>query len=86
MTEQKRVKTLTGKVISNKMDKTIVVAIERQVTHRLYKKSVKRTTKIHAHDEENTCEEGDIVKIVETRPKSKTKAWALAEVVERMHA
>ena len=86
MTEQKRVKTLTGKVISNKMDKTIVVAIERQVTHRLYKKSVKLTTKVHAYDEDNTCEIGDIVKIVETRPKSKTKAWALAEVVERITA
>ncbi len=62
-----------------------MVAIERQVAHWLYKKTVKRTTKIHAHDENNVCEIGDLVKIVETRPKSKTKAWALAEVVGKIN-
>jgi small subunit ribosomal protein S17 len=70
-------------VVSNKMDKTIVVAILRRVTHPLYKKIVTRTTKIHAHDEKNECKIGDKVKITETRPYSKTKAWKLVEVIER---
>ena len=76
-------KTRTGKVISNKMDKTIVVAIEDHVRHPLYGKIVKRTYKLKAHDEENTCSIGDTVKVMETRPLSKDKRWRLVEVVER---
>ena len=77
-------KTRVGKVVSNKMDKTIVVAIEDQVKHPLYKKIVKRTYKLKAHDEENTCNIGDTVKVMETRPLSKDKRWRLVEVVERV--
>ena len=76
-------KTRIGKVVSNKMDKTIVVAIEDHVKHPLYKKIVKRTYKLKAHDEENTCNIGDTVKVMETRPLSKDKRWRLVEVVER---
>ena len=76
-------KTRTGKVISNKMDKTIVVAIEDSVKHPLYGKVVKRTVKIKAHDEENTCGIGDRVKVMETRPLSRDKRWRLAEIVEK---
>ena len=76
-------KTRVGKVTSNKMDKTIVVAIEDHVKHPLYKKIVKRTYKLKAHDEENTCNIGDTVKVMETRPISKDKRWRLVEVVER---
>ena len=75
-------KTRTGKVISNKMDKTIVVAIEEHVKHPLYKKVVKRTYKLKAHDENNQCNIGDIVKVMETRPISKDKRWRLVEIVE----
>ena len=74
-------KTRVGKVTSNKMDKTIVVAIEDHVKHPLYKKIVKRTYKLKAHDEENTCNIGDTVKVMETRPLSKDKRWRLVEVV-----
>ena len=77
-------KTRVGKVVSNKMDKTIVVAIEDHVKHPLYKKIVKRTYKLKAHDEENTCNIGDTVKVMETRPLSKDKGWRLVEVVERV--
>ena len=77
-------KTRVGKVVSNKMDKTIVVAIEDHVKHPLYGKIVKRTYKLKAHDEENTCNIGDIVKVMETRPLSKDKRWRLVEVVERV--
>ncbi|HIX36362.1 MAG TPA: 30S ribosomal protein S17, partial [Candidatus Blautia pullistercoris] len=77
-------KTRVGKVVSNKMDKTIVVAIEDHVKHPLYKKIVKRTYKLKAHDEENTCNIGDTVKVMETRPLSKDKRWRLVEVVERV--
>ena len=77
-------KTRVGKVVSNKMDKTIVVAIEDHVKHPLYKKIVKRTYKLKAHDEENTCNIGDTVKVMETRPLSKDKSWRLVEVVERV--
>ncbi len=77
-------KTRVGKVVSNKMDKTIVVAIEDHVKHPLYKKIVKRTYKLKAHDEENTCNVGDTVKVMETRPLSKDKRWRLVEVVERV--
>ena len=76
-------KTRTGKVISNKMDKTIVVAIEEHVKHPLYKKIVKDTYKLKAHDETNECNIGDIVKVMETRPLSKDKRWRLVEIVER---
>ncbi len=76
-------KTRTGKVISNKMDKTIVVAIEDHVRHPLYGKIVKRTYKLKAHDEENTCAIGDTVKVMETRPLSKDKRWRLVEIIER---
>ena len=76
-------KTRVGKVVSDKMDKTIVVAIEDHVKHPLYGKIVKRTYKLKAHDEENTCNIRDTVKVMETRPLSKDKRWRLVEVVER---
>ena len=82
MTEQKLKRTLTGKVVSNKMDKSITVLIERRVKHPVYGKYITRSTKLHAHDEDNVCKEGDVVTIAECRPISKTKAWALVEVVE----
>jgi small subunit ribosomal protein S17 len=77
-------KVRTGKVTSNKMDKTIVVAIEEHVKHPLYKKVVKRTYKLKAHDENNECNIGDTVKVMETRPLSKDKRWRLVEVVEKV--
>lgn len=80
------VRTLMGRVISDKMDKTITVLIERRVKHPIYGKYVKRSTKLHAHDETNQCRIGDTVTIRETRPLSKTKAWTLVEVVERADA
>ena len=76
-------KTRTGKVVSNKMDKTIVVAIEDHVKHPLYKKIVKETYKRKAHDENNECNIGDTVKVMETRPLSKDKRWRLVEIIER---
>ena len=76
-------KVRTGKVVSAKMDKTITVAIEKRVIHPLYKKFFKKTTKFHAHDEKNECGIGDKVKIMETRPMSKTKRWRLVEVLEK---
>ncbi|AUD78072.1 MULTISPECIES: 30S ribosomal protein S17 [Kangiella] len=76
-------RTLQGKVISDKMDKSITVLIERQVKHPLYGKFIKRSTKIHAHDESNECKAGDVVRIVECRPISKTKSFKLVEIVER---
>ena len=72
-----------GVVASNKMDKSIIVTIERRVKHALYGKFVKKTTRFTAHDEENTCNEGDTVKIMETRPLSKNKNWRLVEIIER---
>jgi len=78
-----KIRTLQGKVISNKMDKSITVAIERQVKHPIYGKYIKRTTKIHTHDETNQCNEGDFVAISQCRPLSKTKSWTLAEVVTK---
>ena len=77
-------KTRTGKVISNKMDKTIVVAIQDNVKHPLYKKIVKKTYKLKAHDENNECNIGDKVKVMETRPLSKDKRWRLVEVMEKV--
>ena len=76
-------KTRVGKVVSNKMDKTIVVAVENHVKHPLYNKIVKRTYKLKAHHEENTCNIGDIVKVMETKPISKDKRWRLVEVMEK---
>lgn len=76
-------RTVTGRVTSNKMEKSITVAVERRVRHPLYGKYVRKTTKMHAHDEENTCSIGDKVTIVQCRPLSKSKTWQLVEVVER---
>ena len=76
-------RTLQGKVISAKMEKSIVVAIERKVKHPLYGKFMKRTTKLHAHDETNQCNEGDVVLISECRPLSKNKSWTLASIVTK---
>ena len=76
-------KTRVGQVVSDKMDKTIVVAIEDSVQHKLYKKIVKRTYKLKAHDENNECRIGDKVKVMETRPLSKDKRWRLVEVIEK---
>jgi small subunit ribosomal protein S17 len=83
MEERNLRKTRTGIVTSNKMDKTITVAVERKVKHPIYGKFVKKTTKFHAHDEKNECTVGDTVRIMETRPLSKTKRWRLVEVVEK---
>ena len=77
-------KTRTGKVISNKMDKTIVVAVEEHVKHPLYNTVVKSTYKLKAHDENNECSIGDTVKVMETRPLSKDKRWRLVEIVEKV--
>lgn len=76
-------KTRVGKVVSDKMDKTIVVAVEDNVKHPLYKKIVKRTFKLKAHDEENVCQVGDKVRVMETRPLSKEKRWRLVEIIEK---
>ena len=76
-------KTRTGKVLSNKMDKTIVVAVVDNVKHPLYNKIVKRTYKLNAHDENNECNIGDRVKVMETRPLSKDKRWRLVEIIEK---
>ena len=83
MEERNLRKTRTGRVVSDKMDKTIVVAVEDHVKHPLYKKIVKRTYKLKAHDEQNECNVGDIVKVMETRPLSKDKRWRLVEIMER---
>ena len=76
-------KTRTGKVISDKMDKTIVVAVENNVRHPLYKKIIKRTYKLKAHDEKNECKTGDRVRVMETRPLSKDKNWRLISILEK---
>lgn len=81
--ERGKRKVRIGKVVSDKMDKTIVVAIETLVRHPLYKKTIKRTTKFKAHDENNECKVGDRVSIMETRPLSKEKRWRLVEIIER---
>lgn len=77
-------KTKVGIVSSNKMDKTITVKVERKIKHPLYGKFLKKTTSFHAHDEKNECSIGDIVKIMESRPLSKTKRWRLVEIVEKV--
>ena len=83
MDERNLRKTRVGKVVSDKMDKTIVVAVEDHVKHPLYKKIVKRTYKLKAHDEQNECRVGDTVKVMETRPLSKDKRWRLVEIMEK---
>ena len=83
MEERNLRKTRTGKVVSDKMDKTIVVAVEDHVKHPLYKKIVKRTYKLKAHDENNECKIGDTVKVMGTRPLSKDKRWRLVEIMEK---
>lgn len=83
MSERNMRKTTVGKVVSNKMDKTIVVAVVDNVKHPLYNKIIKRTRKLKAHDEENTCKIGDRVRVMETRPLSKDKRWRLVEVIEK---
>ena len=80
---QRLIQTLTGKVVSSKMDKTVTVLVERRVTHPLYAKVVKRSKKYHAHDEKNEYGEGDIVEIKSTRPVSKTKAWVVSKLIEK---
>lgn len=77
-------KTKIGKVLSNKMDKTIVVSEEKRIMHPIYKKYFKKTTKFAAHDDKNICDIGDKVKIMETRPLSKTKRWRLVEIIEKV--
>ena len=84
MAERNLRKTRVGVVTSNKMTKTITVAVERKVKHPIYGKFVKKTTKFHAHDEKNECSIGDLVKIMESRPLSKTKRWRLVEIVEKV--
>ena len=84
--EQKTIRLLTGKVVSNKMQKTITVAVERLVKHPMYGKYVRRTTKLLAHDEAGDAREGDVVEIAECRPLSRRKSWRLARVVTRAQA
>ena len=81
--EVKTKRSVTGKVISNKMDKTITVMVERKVKHPVYGKYIKRSTKLHAHDASNECNEGDTVTVVACRPLSKSKKWMLENIVER---
>lgn len=81
-TDTNKVKTRSGLVTSNKMDQTVTVMIERTVKHPLYKKYIKKSSKIHAHDADNKCQEGDFVKIAECRPMSKTKSWKVVEIVK----
>jgi small subunit ribosomal protein S17 len=84
MSEQaKNTRTVTGRVVSDKMDKSVTVLVERKVAHPIYGKYVKRSTKLHAHDENNECKMGDTVSIEECRPLSKTKSWRLVKVLER---
>ena len=80
---EKTARTLSGRVVSDKMDKTVTVLIERRVKHPVYGKIINRSSRIKAHDESNQCGVGDLVEIQETRPLSKTKAWALVEVIEK---
>ncbi|MEG0961817.1 MAG: 30S ribosomal protein S17 [Lachnospiraceae bacterium] len=83
MEERNLRKTRTGKVVSDKMDKTVVVSVADNVRHPLYKKIIKRTYKLKAHDENNDCKVGDTVKVMETRPLSKDKRWRLVEIIQR---
>ena len=83
MSDNKIARTLSGKVVSDKMDQTITVLVERRVQHPIYKKFVKRSTKVHAHDASNECQIGDVVTVKESRPLSKTKTWTLVSIDER---
>ena len=83
MEERNLRKVMIGTVVSDKMDKTVVVAVETSVRHKMYRKTVKRTYKLKAHDEENACKVGDKVKVMETRPLSKDKRWRVVEIVEK---
>ena len=84
MSEENKVqRTITGRVVSDKADKTVAVAIERKIKHPVYGKYIRRSTKLHVHDAENACQEGDLVTIEECRPISKTKSWKLVEIVGR---
>jgi small subunit ribosomal protein S17 len=83
MTTQEIKRTQTGRVVSSKMDKSVTVLLERQIKHPLYGKYIKRSSKVHAHDEDNACGEGDVVMIAECRPFSKTKSWRVVEIVEK---
>ncbi|MBT2766036.1 30S ribosomal protein S17 [Stenotrophomonas sp. ISL-67] len=82
-TENKTLRTVQGRVVSNKMDKTVTVLVERLVKHALYGKYLKRSTKLHAHDADNACNEGDVVLVTEIAPMSKTKNWRVVEVITR---
>ncbi len=84
MSAEKRSRTVTGRVVSNKMDKTITVLVERRVRHPLYGKYMTRSSKVHAHDADNQCSIGDLVTVAECRPLSKSKTWNLVEVVEKV--
>ena len=85
MTEtiEKKLRTVEGRVVSNKMDKTVTVLVERQVKHALYGKYIRRSSKLHAHDADNACNEGDVVRVREVAPMSKTKNWSVVEIVSR---
>jgi len=83
MEKRKPRKTLVGRVVSDKMNKTVTVSVERLVQHPVYKKIIKKTSKIYAHDEENQCRVGDKVKVMSTRPLSKLKRWRVVEIIER---
>ena len=83
MGESKKKKAYIGQVISDKMDKTVVLAVTRRIAHSRYGKTIKRTTKFKAHDEKNECKVGDVVRFIETRPISKEKRWAVLEILER---
>lgn len=86
MSAENRTRTVTGRVVSNKMDKTITVLIERRVRHPVYGKYMTRSSKVHAHDADNQCGIGDLVTVAETRPVSKSKTWNLVEVVEKVES
>ena len=81
--QEKTQRTVEGRVVSNKMDKTVTVLVERQVKHALYGKYIRRSTKLHAHDADNACNEGDVVRIAECAPMSKTKNWRVVEILAR---
>ena len=83
MSAEKRTRTVTGRVVSDKLDKTITAMVERKEKHPIYGKFMKRSSKLHAHDEKNECQQGDLVTIAETRPLSKNKSWALVRIEER---
>jgi small subunit ribosomal protein S17 len=82
-TTETQLRTIEGRVVSNKMDKTVTVLVERQVKHPLYGKYIRRSSKLHAHDDANVCREGDVVRVTECRPISKSKNWRVVEIVTR---